>query len=277
MEYVWRVTVITLHSEIPARYREWVEQNRRLVHERTKGRSGYVHIPDYCGYWQFHRYYLVEAERESLIIDVRYNGGGHVSQLILEKLARRRLGYDFPRWGYAVPYPEGSVLGPMVTITNEHAGSDGDMFSHAFKMMGLGPLVGRRTWGGVVGINPRYRLVDGSVTTQPEFSFWFKDVGWRIENYGTDPDVDVEITPQDYVAGRDPQMEKGHRARDAGAGAKPATDSGRFRPATPAAPTAAKTRLKRCGQKRLRVFGDDLLQVVSVAVDCDDCREVCYF
>src|SRR5262245_17438034 len=150
---VRRVTVVTLHSEIPARYREWVEQNRRIVHEKTNGRSGYVHIPDMGprGYSEFHRYFLVEAERESLIIDVRYNGGGHVSQLILEKLARRRLGYDFPRWGYAVPYPEGSVLGPMVSLTNEHAGSDGDMFSHAFKMMGLGPLVGRRTWGGVVG------------------------------------------------------------------------------------------------------------------------------
>ena len=207
---VRRVTVVTLNNEMPARYREWVEQNRRLVHERTNGRSGYVHIPDMGprGYSEFHRYYLVEAERESLIIDVRYNGGGHVSQLILEKLARKRLGYDFPRWGNPAPYPEGSILGPMVAVTNEHAGSDGDMFSHAFKMMGLGPLVGRRTWGGVVGINPRYYLVDGSVTTQPEFSFWFKDVGWGLENYGTDPDVNVEITPQDYAAGRDSQMEK---------------------------------------------------------------------
>jgi tricorn protease len=95
----------------------------------------------------------------------------------------------------------------MIAITNEHAGSDGDMFSHAFKMMKLGPLIGRRTWGGVIGISPKHRLVDGSVTTQPEFSFWFKDVGWNVENYGTDPDIDVEIAPQDYSEGRDPQLE----------------------------------------------------------------------
>jgi len=205
-----RVTVITLKNEMSARYREWVEKNRKAVHERTNGRVGYIHIPDMGpkGYSEFHRYYLIEAERESLIVDVRYNGGGHVSQLILEKLGRKRLGYDFPRWGFSVPYPEASVLGAMVAITNEHAGSDGDMFSHAFKMMKLGPLIGRRTWGGVIGINPRHRLIDGSVTTQPEFSFWFKDVEWAVENYGTNPDVDVEIAPQDYSEGRDPQLDK---------------------------------------------------------------------
>ena len=128
--------------------------------------------------------------------------------LILEKLGRKRLGYDFSRWGVPVAYPPESVLGPMVAITNEHAGSDGDMFSHAFKMMKLGPLIGKRTWGGVIGISPRYRLVDGSITTQPEYSFWFKDVGWNVENYGTDPDLEIDITPQDYAAGRDPQLEK---------------------------------------------------------------------
>ena len=207
---VRNVNVKTMRSESNARYREWVETNRRIVHEQTGGMAGYVHIPDMGprGYAEFHRYYLLEAERPGLVIDVRYNGGGHVSQLILEKLARKRLGYDFPRWGKPVPYPEASVLGPMVAITNEHAGSDGDMFSHAFKMMKLGPLVGRRTWGGVVGIHPKHRLVDGSITTQPEFSFWFQDVEWGLENYGTDPDIDVEITPQDYTAGRDPQMDK---------------------------------------------------------------------
>jgi tricorn protease len=96
----------------------------------------------------------------------------------------------------------------MTAITNEHAGSDGDMFSHAFKMLKLGPLLGKRTWGGVIGIAPRHRLVDGSVTTQPEYSFWFSDVGWAVENYGTDPDISIEITPQDYSSGRDTQLEK---------------------------------------------------------------------
>ncbi len=96
----------------------------------------------------------------------------------------------------------------MVAITNEHAGSDGDIFSHGFKMMGLGPLIGKRTWGGVIGIYPRHLLVDGTVTTQAEFSFWFKDVGWGVENYGTDPDIEVDIRPQDYAEGIDPQMDK---------------------------------------------------------------------
>ncbi|MCI0350421.1 MAG: S41 family peptidase, partial [Acidobacteriales bacterium] len=204
------VTVTTLKNETAVRYREWVERNRRFVHERTDGRSGYVHIPDMGprGYSEFHRHYSLEAERDSLIIDVRYNAGGHVSPLLLEKLGRKRLGYDFSRWGVPVPYPPESVIGPLVALTNEHAGSDGDMFSHAFKLMKLGPLVGKRTWGGVIGISPRHRLADGSITTQPEYSFWFQDVGWGVENYGTDPDIEVEITPEDYAAGRDPQLEK---------------------------------------------------------------------
>ena len=96
----------------------------------------------------------------------------------------------------------------MVALTNEHAGSDGDIFSHSFKLMGLGPLIGKRTWGGVIGISPRHTLVDGTRTTQPEFAFWFKDVGWNVENYGTDPDIEVDIAPQDYVNNVDPQLER---------------------------------------------------------------------
>lgn len=205
------VLVKTLRNEMQARYREWVEMNRRRVHEETDGRVGYVHVPDMgaFGYAEFHRYYLAESEREGLIVDVRFNGGGNVSQLLLEKLARRRIGYDKPRYGEAVPYPFHSVLGPLVALTNEYTGSDGDIFSHAFKVMGLGPLIGKRTWGGVIGIWPRYSLVDGTYTTQPEFSYWFEDVGWGVENYGTDPDIEVEIKPQDYAKGRDAQLERG--------------------------------------------------------------------
>ncbi|HXW76882.1 MAG TPA: S41 family peptidase, partial [Candidatus Eremiobacteraceae bacterium] len=121
----------------------------------------------------------------------------------------KRVGYDVSRWGLPEPYPPESVRGPMVGLTNQFAGSDGDIFSHCFKLYGLGPLVGKRTWGGVIGIYPRHPLVDGTLTTQPEFSFWFVDVGWRVENYGTDPDYDVDIAPQDALAGRDPQMDKG--------------------------------------------------------------------
>ncbi len=204
------VTVKTLHSEYPVRYRAWVNANRDRVHRETKGRVGYVHIPDMGphGFAEFHRQYLAEVDHEGLIVDVRCNGGGHVSQLLLEKLARKRVGYDVNRWGEPQPYPGDSPRGPMVAITNEQAGSDGDIFSHCFKLYGLGPLVGRRTWGGVIGIHPRHALADGSVTTQPEFSFWFTDVGYGVENHGTDPDIDVDIAPQDDAAGRDPQLDR---------------------------------------------------------------------
>ena len=204
------LTVKALYNETQLRYREWVENNRRIVFHATNGRVGYVHIPDMggAGYAEFHRSYLSEIDREGLIIDVRYNRGGFVSALLLEKLARRRIGYDKSRWGQVpFPYPPDSVLGPMVAITNEYAGSDGDIFSHGFKLMKLGKLIGKRTWGGVIGIEPRHLLVDGTMTTQPEFSFWFSDVGWGVENYGTDPDIDVEITPQDYARGVDTQLE----------------------------------------------------------------------
>ena len=204
------VLVRTLSDETPARYREWVETNRRRVHEATDGRVGYVHIPNMgpIGYAEFHRYYLSEAERQGLIVDVRFNGGGHVSQLLIEKLARRRLGYDQPRYGEALSYPFHAVLGPMVALANEYAGSDGDIFSHVFKLMKLGPLIGKRTWGGVIGISPRHALADGTITTQPEYSFWFEDVGWGVENYGTDPDIEVDIKPQDYAANKDTQLDR---------------------------------------------------------------------
>jgi tricorn protease len=205
------VTVKSLYDETPARYRAWVERNRQIVHESSDGRVGYVHIPDMgpMGYAEFHRGYLAEVDRSALIVDVRNNRGGHVSQLILEKLARKRLGYDVSRWGQIYePYPAESVPGPIVALTNEYSGSDGDIFSHGFKMLGIGPLIGKRTWGGVVGISPRHKLVDGTVTTQPEFSFWFTDVGFGVENYGTDPDIEVENRPQDWIKGADVQLER---------------------------------------------------------------------
>jgi tricorn protease len=204
------VTVRPLRVEMPARYRDWVEGNRALVHERTGGRVGYVHIPDMVanGFAEFHRGFLVEHDRDALIVDARFNRGGHVSGLLLQKLARRRIAYVFPRWGAPEGYPSEAPRGPMVAITNEHAGSDGDIFSHSFKMLGLGTLIGRRTWGGVVGIWPRHKLADGSVTTQPEFSFAFDDVGWGVENYGTDPDIEVDIAPQDCAKGVDTQLDR---------------------------------------------------------------------
>ncbi len=206
------IRIQTLADEQKLRYREWIETNRKYVHNQTDGKVGYVHLPNMSseGYSEFHRYYNIEAQRGSLIVDVRFNGGGHVSQLILEKLCRNVLSFRTSRWAKGIinHYPTHSVLGPMVALTNEFAGSDGDIFSHSFKLLKLGKLIGRRTWGGVVGIWPRHFLIDGSVTTQPEFSSWFKDVGYGVENYGTDPDIFVDIAPQDYKGGKDPQMDR---------------------------------------------------------------------
>jgi len=204
-----KVLVTTLSDEIPARYREWVEKNRAWVHTQSKGRVGYLHLPDMmsAGFAEFHRYFAGECDRDGLIIDVRYNRGGHVSQLLLEKVARKRIGSRFSRWELPAPYPDEAVNGPVVALANEHAGSDGDIFSHCFKLMGIGPLVGTRTWGGVVGIWPRHTLVDGTQTTQPEYGFWFNDVGWGVENYGTDPQIEVDNAPQDAAAGHDRQLE----------------------------------------------------------------------
>jgi len=205
--------VKTLGGEQALRYRHWVEANRAYVAEQTKGKVGYVHIPNMGpqGFAEFHRYFRTALDHDGLVIDVRFNGGGHVSQILLEKLLRRRVGFDTKRWGEPLAYPMEAPKGPMVALTNERAGSDGDIFSHCFKLYGLGPLIGKRTWGGVIGIWPRHSLVDGTITTQPEFSFWFKDVGFGVENYGTDPDIEVEILPHHYAEGKDPQLDRAIR------------------------------------------------------------------
>lgn len=203
-------SVRTIANDYEVRYREWVENNLEYVHRKSKGKLGYLHIPDMgpSGFSEFHRYYIHEAGMNGLIVDLRNNRGGHVSELLLEKLSRKQIAYDVSRWGTMNTYPNHSVAGPIVALTDEHAGSDGDIFSHNFKQMKLGILVGKRTWGGVVGINPRLMLADGTMTTQPEYAFYMKDVGWKVENYGTDPDIEVDITPQDYVKNSDPQLDK---------------------------------------------------------------------
>ncbi len=204
-----QLTVRALHSDRAVRYRDQVIAWRDQVHTLSAGRVGYVHVPNMgpTGFADFHRDYLVECEREALIVDVRHNTGGHVSQLLLEKLARRRLGRVVPRWGVPSSYPSHAVAGPIVALTDAHAGSDGDIFSHVFKRMGLGPLVGTRTWGGTVGVVARHYLVDRSLVTQPEFAHWFDDVGFGLENYGTDPDIAAPYPPEGERHAVDPQLE----------------------------------------------------------------------
>ena len=203
--------VKTLGDEKYLRYRNFVEANREYVHKVTDEKVGYIHIPDMGmnGYNEFFRLYDRESNREALIVDLRFNGGGFVSQLLLEKIARKRIGYDVPRRGIVTPYPVDSVNGPLVALTNEYAGSDGDIGTHVFKLMHLGKVIGTRTWGGVIGINPKIKLLDGTTVTQPQFATWFSDVKYGLENYGTDPDIPVEYMPQDFLNNKDPQLEKG--------------------------------------------------------------------
>jgi tricorn protease len=192
------------------------------------------------GWAQLHRDLRVEVAKDALIIDVRDNGGGHVSELVLEKLARTVGGWQTIRHQQPITYPTDSPRGPLVTVTNEQAGSDGDIVVAGIRQRGLGPVVGTRTWGGVIGIDNRYKLVDGTSVTQPRYSFWFYGLGWGVENYGVDPDVEVPFPPQDWAAGHDPQLNKAIelvlaalQARPAARPPDPATRPSRAAPSLP--------------------------------------------
>jgi tricorn protease len=204
-----RVVVTPLRAEYRLRYQDWVAGRRAQVRERSEGRLGYLHVPDMMsgGWADFHRDLRSEMQRDGLIVDVRGNRGGHTSELIIEKLAREIIGWDLPRRRRAQSYPADAPRGPIVALTDEFAGSDGDIVTGAIKARNLGPVVGARTWGGVIGIRAPDRLVEGTQMTIPQFSFWFDDLGWGVENYGVDPDVEVLISPDDHAAGRDTQLE----------------------------------------------------------------------
>jgi tricorn protease len=203
-----RVAVVPLASERRLRYQDWVASNRRLVRELADGRAGYLHVPDMMGegWAHFHRDLRAEMARDMLILDVRQNRGGHVSELVVEKLARRIMGWDLGRGRRPGTYPQDVPRGPVVALTDEFAGSDGDMITAALRILGLGPVVGARTWGGVIGIDEWFRLVDGTTMTIPKYAMWLDTYGWGVENHGVDPDVEVIISPLDWAEGRDPQL-----------------------------------------------------------------------
>ncbi|MFJ5773297.1 S41 family peptidase [Streptomyces sp. NPDC093094] len=207
------VVVVPLADEEPLRYHDWVADRRAHVHRASGGRLGYLHVPDMQapGWAQIHRDLRVEVAREGLVVDVRENRGGHTSQLVVEKLARRIVGWAVPRGMRPYSYPQDAPRGPVVAVANEFSGSDGDIVNAAIKALGLGPVVGVRTWGGVVGIDNRYRLVDGTLITQPKYAFWLEGPGWGVENHGVDPDVEVVQRPQDWAAGRDTQLDEAIR------------------------------------------------------------------
>jgi tricorn protease len=205
-----RVVVTPMRGESRLRYHDWVAGRRAEVRERSAGRLGYLHVPDMVsgGWADFHRDLRTEMRRDGLILDVRGNRGGHTSQLVVEKLAREIIAWDLPRHMRPSSYPEDARRGPMVALTDEWAGSDGDIVTAAIKLKNLGPVVGARTWGGVIGIDDGDELVDGTEMTVPRYAFWFDGLGWGVENYGVDPDVEVLISPDDWAAGRDTQLER---------------------------------------------------------------------
>lgn len=205
---VRRVVVTPLRDDGQLRYQDWVAGRRAFVADRSEGRLGYLHLPDMVanGWAQLHRDLSRETARDGLIVDVRDNGGGHLSQLVVEKLARKVIGWDVVRHGQPTTYPYDAPRGPVVAVADQFSGSDGDIVTAAFQRMGIGPVVGVRTWGGVIGIDSRYRLVDGTRVTQPRYAAWFDHLGWGVENGGVSPDVEVVMTPADHVAGRDPQL-----------------------------------------------------------------------
>ncbi|HJY68973.1 MAG TPA: PDZ domain-containing protein, partial [Streptosporangiaceae bacterium] len=205
------VVVVPLRDERRLRYQDWVAGRRALVRELSDGRLGYLHIPDMVGegWAHFHRDLRTELGFSGLVMDVRGNSGGHISQLVVEKLARRVIAWELGRGVQPVSYPQEARRGPLVTVADEFAGSDGDIVTAAIRLLSLGPVVGTRTWGGVIGIEGVFghELIDGTRMTVPRYAFSFTDFGWSVENYGVDPDVEVLISPDDWAAGRDPQLE----------------------------------------------------------------------
>ena len=199
-----RVAVVPLTDERPLRYQDWVAKRREVVRELSGGRCGYLHIPDMggSGWAQFNRDLRMEVSRPALIVDVRGNAGGHISELVVEKLTRTILGWDLTRDAQPVSYASNAPRGPVVAVADEATSSDGDMITAAFKLLRLGPVVGQRTWGGVVGMTGRHVLGDGTVITVPMNAAWFDAYGWSVENYGVAPDVEALRTPLDWAEGR---------------------------------------------------------------------------
>lgn len=205
-----RVAVVPVASEVPLRYHEWVRDNVRYVERASEGRLGYVHVPDMVasGWAEFHRLIGEASKKDGVVVDVRYNGGGHTSELVIERLMRKVIAFSGARHhDGASTYPAQGMRGPVVFVTNAFAGSDGDIVTQAAQELGLGPVIGERSWGGVVGIDGRFHLVDGTEVTQPRYWIQFEKSGMGAENHGVDPDIVVEMTPSDWDAEQDPQLD----------------------------------------------------------------------
>jgi tricorn protease len=205
------VTVVPTDNEAPLYYLDWVQKNIDYVNKKTGGEVGYLHIPDMGqpGLNEFTKLYFPQIRKHALIVDVRGNGGGFVSPLVIERLRRALVMVGMARNGMPQTDPPQTFVGPMVTLTNEFSASDGDIFPYRFKMLGLGKLIGKRTWGGVIGIRESLPLVDGGQFFKPEFAPYSKDgKQWIVEGRGVDPDIIVDNDPGKEFKGEDQQLDR---------------------------------------------------------------------
>jgi tricorn protease len=212
MEGSREVTVVPVPSEQGLRTRAWVEHNRRLVDKLSNGQLAYVYVPNtgQGGYESFNRYYFAQQDRKGAIIDERFNGGGSAADYIIDVLGRDFDGYFNNVAGDRMPFtsPSAGIWGPKVMIINEMAGSGGDLMPYMFRRRKIGPLVGKRTWGGLVHTADTPPFVDGGSMIAPRGGFFTRDGNWAVENEGVGPDIDVENLPKDVIAGKDPQLER---------------------------------------------------------------------
>jgi tricorn protease len=205
------ITFQPISSETDLRYLAYVKHNRDRVTRLSGGRVGYIHIPNMGaeGIREFIKWFYPQVRKEGLVVDVRFNGGGNVSQMLIERLKRELLATGFARTSdTATTYPSVVFHGHLVCVLNQNSASDGDIFPAMFKQARLGPLIGKRSWGGVIGITSRGPLVDGGVVNVPEFGFASADGQWIIEGRGVEPDIEVENDPRSVIEGQDPQLER---------------------------------------------------------------------
>jgi tricorn protease len=204
------ITVIPAASETQLRNLAWIEANRRKVDELSGGKLAYVYMPDTAqgGLTAFTRYYFAQSDKQGAIIDDRFNSGGQVADYVIDVMSRPLEGFWSPRYGAIYRTPAAAIFGPKVMITNEFAGSGGDMMPWMFHHNKVGTLVGKRTWGGLVGVGAYPPLMDGGNVTAPSFGFFNPDGQWDVENKGITPDIEVELDPKLMHDGHDPQLER---------------------------------------------------------------------
>jgi tricorn protease len=204
------VTVRPIDDESRLRHWSWVEQNRRMVDQLSGGRVAYIYMADtgQIGYEAFNRYYFSQLDKQAVVLDERFNGGGSVADYVVDLLNRPVLSHWATREGRPFSSPNASIFGPKVMIINELSGSGGDALPLFFRRRGLGKLVGKRTWGGLIGIYDYPTLIDGGMFTSPRLAIYSPEGEWEVENEGVAPDIEVEMTPKSVIEGHDPQLEQ---------------------------------------------------------------------